>query len=194
MIIDLILPAACLIYVLAATTDVAARIIPDTCSLALLLLGLLRLLLIDGSASALADAATAAGTFTVLVMLCMAGLLGGGDAKLIAASTFFLGFERLADFFSTTALSGGILGPPLFDRSRRPVRPHDASSASVRPRLAPWLETPPQGGAGGGTPARRPKAINPLRRCHRRRRTDLARRPPLIRMPSCFFEFCSSAW
>jgi prepilin peptidase CpaA len=106
---DIILPAACLIYVLAATSDLATRIIPDTCSLALLLLGLLRLLLIDGSASAFADAATAAATFIVLVMLCMAGLLGGGDAKLIAASTFFLGFERLADFFSTTALSGGIL-------------------------------------------------------------------------------------
>ena len=99
-VIDLILPAACLVYVLAAASDVAARIIPDSCSLALLLLGLLRLLLlIDGSASALVDVATAAGTFAVLVMLCMAGLLGGGDAKLIAASTFFLGFERLADFF-----------------------------------------------------------------------------------------------
>ncbi|GEO40559.1 prepilin peptidase CpaA [Skermanella aerolata] len=107
--IDLILLAACLVYILAATFDLATRIIPDTCSLVLLLLGLLRLLLIDGSASAFADAATAAGTFIVLVMLCMAGLLGGGDAKLIAASTFFLGFERLADFFSTTALSGGIL-------------------------------------------------------------------------------------
>jgi prepilin peptidase CpaA len=109
MTIDLILPAACLIYLLAATTDVAARIIPDTCSLFLLLLGLLRLLSIDGSASALADSAVAAGTFAVLVMLCMAGLLGGGDAKLIAASTFFLGSERLADFFSATALSGGVL-------------------------------------------------------------------------------------
>jgi prepilin peptidase CpaA len=108
-VIDIILTAACLIYVLAALSDITARIIPDTCSLALLLLGLSRLILIDGSASALADAATAAGVFTVLVMLCMAGLLGGGDAKLIAASTFFLGFERLADFFSTTALSGGIL-------------------------------------------------------------------------------------
>ena len=109
-VIDLILPAACLVYVLAAASDVAARIIPDSCSLALLLLGLLRLLLlIDGSASALVDVATAAGTFAVLVMLCMAGLLGGGDAKLIAASTFFLGFERLADFFSATALSGGAL-------------------------------------------------------------------------------------
>ena len=108
-LIDLILLVASVIYILAAANDVVARIIPDTCSLALLLLGLSRLILIDGSASALADAATAAGVFTVLVMLCMAGLLGGGDAKLIAASTFFLGFERLADFFSTTALSGGIL-------------------------------------------------------------------------------------
>jgi prepilin peptidase CpaA len=109
LFIDLILLAACLVYILAAANDVVARIIPDTCSLALLLLGLSRLILIDGSASAFVDVATAAGTFIVLVMLCMAGLLGGGDAKLIAASTFFLGFERLADFFSTTALSGGIL-------------------------------------------------------------------------------------
>jgi prepilin peptidase CpaA len=107
--VDLILPAACLVYVLAAANDVVARIIPDTCSLALLLLGLLRLLLIDGGASALSDVAAAAGTFAVLVMLCMAGLLGGGDAKLISASTFFLGFERLAEFFSTTALFGGVL-------------------------------------------------------------------------------------
>jgi prepilin peptidase CpaA len=105
---DIILPAAGLVYVLAATNDLVTRIIPDTCSLALLL-GLSRLILIDGSASAFADAATAAGVFTVLVMLCIAGLLGGGGAKLITASTFFLGFERLADFFSTTALSKGIL-------------------------------------------------------------------------------------
>ena len=88
---------------------VAARIIPDTCSLALLLLGLPHFSLIDGSASALADTAAAAGTFAVLVMLCMAGLLGGGDAKLITASTFFLKSERLADFFHTTVLSGGVL-------------------------------------------------------------------------------------
>jgi prepilin peptidase CpaA len=68
---------------------VAFGIIPDTCSLALPLLDLLHFFLIDGSASALADIAAAAGTFALLVMLCMAGQFGGGDANLIAASTFF---------------------------------------------------------------------------------------------------------
>ncbi|EWY36627.1 hypothetical protein N825_09910 [Skermanella stibiiresistens SB22] len=108
-LIEPILLAACLIYVLAATTDVAARTIPDACSLALLLLGILRLALVDGGASAVTDAAVAAGVFVALVMLCAAGFLGGGDAKLIGASTFFLGFDRLADFLSVTAIAGGVL-------------------------------------------------------------------------------------
>ncbi|UEM25095.1 prepilin peptidase (plasmid) [Skermanella mucosa] len=107
--VEPILLAACLIYALAAAHDVAARTIPDSCSIALFLLALLRLTLIDGGASAFFDAAVSFGVFAALVMLCAAGLLGGGDAKLIGSSTFLLGFDRLTDFLAATALAGGIL-------------------------------------------------------------------------------------
>lgn len=107
--VEPILLAAGLIYALAAAHDVAARTIPDTCSVALVLLALLRLALTGGGASAFIDAAVSFGVFAALVMLCAAGLLGGGDAKLIGSSTFLLGFDRLADFLTATALAGGVL-------------------------------------------------------------------------------------
>jgi prepilin peptidase CpaA len=51
----------------------------------------------------------AAGTFLVLALLCMAGKLGGGDVKLMAASVLLVGAGSFLEFLLLTALSGGVL-------------------------------------------------------------------------------------
>ncbi len=65
--------------------------------------------------------------FTMLVvgiLMFSRGWLGGGDAKLLAAATLWLGFERLFDYLLYVAMVGGLLAfiilfyrsiaPPLF--------------------------------------------------------------------------------
>ena len=51
----------------------------------------------------------AIGTFFVLALLCMAGKLGGGDVKLLAASVLLVGAGSFFDFLLLTALAGGVL-------------------------------------------------------------------------------------
>jgi prepilin peptidase CpaA len=54
---ELILPAALIVYFLAAAHDVAARTIPDRCSLALIVLAVSRFVLAgDGTAAMMATA------------------------------------------------------------------------------------------------------------------------------------------
>ena len=51
----------------------------------------------------------AVATFFVLALLCMAGKLGGGDVKLLAASVLLVGASSFFDFLILTALAGGVL-------------------------------------------------------------------------------------
>ncbi|MFE1600935.1 A24 family peptidase [Methylobacterium sp. ID0610] len=52
-----------------------------------------------------AGALTLALTFTLFAL----GLIGGGDAKLAAATALWLGFEPLADYVVVASLAGGLL-------------------------------------------------------------------------------------
>ncbi|HZP99675.1 MAG TPA: prepilin peptidase [Reyranella sp.] len=64
--------------------------------------------------------------FGVGALAFAAGVLGGGDVKLLAAATLFAGPAQLLDFLTVTALAGGVLalailagapiGPALPDR------------------------------------------------------------------------------
>ncbi len=105
----LVLPAAAACYLLAAATDVAARVIPDRCSVALVLLTLAHHGLAGGATQAGMALAVGAAVFLALSLLCMAGVMGGGDAKLLGASAALLGPALLPEFLLTTALAGGAL-------------------------------------------------------------------------------------
>ena len=71
-------------------------------------------------------------TFAVVLALCMAlfsaGLFGGGDAKLLAAASLWVGYEALPAYIEMTAICGGILALALLAFRRielpEPVRQH----------------------------------------------------------------------
>jgi prepilin peptidase CpaA len=77
-----------------------------------------------------------------------AGVLGGGDVKLLAAASLFAGSARLVDFLVVTALVGGALGlAVLVGAPIGPATP--ATDGTVRARLRSGLPYGPAIAAGG---------------------------------------------
>jgi prepilin peptidase CpaA len=108
----LTLPALAL-FATAAATDLRARRIPNRLTLALALLGLARVTwALAAGAPPLplaADLAAAAVVFALATAGFAAGLLGGGDVKLLAAGTLWVGAGALAPYLLTTVFAGGVL-------------------------------------------------------------------------------------
>ena len=94
----------------AAASDLLTMTIPNRLSLALVA-GFLLLAWIGGLAPqaillhVLAGAMVLAGTFAMFAF----GWIGGGDAKLAAATALWLGFGLLAEYLFTAAIGGGLL-------------------------------------------------------------------------------------
>jgi prepilin peptidase CpaA len=90
----------------AAWRDIATRTIPDRISLALAVLGL-ACRLTQGWPAVLLSVAVAAALFVILLVCHARGLIGGADAKLLAALA--LGFSPLGSYqlITITALAGG---------------------------------------------------------------------------------------
>ena len=94
----------------AAASDLLTMTIPNRLSLALAG-GFLVLAWVGGLAPqtillhVLAGAVVLAGTFAMFAF----GWIGGGDAKLAAATALWLGFGLLAEYLFTAALAGGLL-------------------------------------------------------------------------------------
>jgi prepilin peptidase CpaA len=72
-----------------------------------------------------AGAHVAAGlSMLVLASVCFGlGLMGGGDAKLLAAAALWMGWRNLAPFVLLTALAGACLGMLLLALRRQLPRP-----------------------------------------------------------------------
>ena len=94
-------------------TDTFSRRIPNPVSAALALLGLLRLGAAlaagDGALTAGLDIAAALGVFALAALAFRFRLLGGGDVKLLAAGTLWLGAAALGPYLMVTVLAGGLL-------------------------------------------------------------------------------------
>lgn len=77
-----------------------------------------------------------------------AGVLGGGDVKLLAAASLFAGPAHLVDFLVVTALVGGVLGlAVLVGAPIGPATP--AADGTVRARMRSGLPYGPAIAAGG---------------------------------------------
>jgi prepilin peptidase CpaA len=94
------------LYALASFRDLALRRIPDRCSIGLLALGAAALLLTE-PARLPGALLTAACVFAVLVAAHRARLMGGGDVKLLAASSLLVGPASVPGLVEATALAGG---------------------------------------------------------------------------------------
>ncbi len=118
----------------AALRDVMTRLIPDGVSLAIAAAGF-SLRLFEGWAAAATSVGLAAVVFCSLLLLAMRGLLGGGDVKLIAATTMGLPPPDVWTFIVATVLAGGILGVAYLIGRRVVSRPRRTPGASILRRV-----------------------------------------------------------
>lgn len=96
--------------VVAATADVLSRRIPNHLTV-LTAVSFLPFALAAGmpSHAMLLHAGVGIAMLAVGFLLFSFNIIGGGDAKLLAAAAFWLGLDSLAVFLSMTVLAGGIL-------------------------------------------------------------------------------------
>src|SRR3954471_1653778 len=97
------------LYALVSVNDVLYRKIPDIFPILISSIGLGMLVINGDWLGGFTTFGLAVGTFLVLALLCMAGKLGGGDVKLLAASVLLVGAGSFFDFLVLTALAGGML-------------------------------------------------------------------------------------
>ena len=97
----------------------------------------------------LAAVGCAVAVFAVGALGFAGGILGGGDVKLLAASSLFAGPGLLVDFILITAVAGGLLGLAML--AGAPIGPAAAltSGGTVRARLRGGLPYGPAIAAGG---------------------------------------------
>jgi prepilin peptidase CpaA len=98
-----------LIMGVAVWFDLATRTIPDMCSIALAVLGVVGRLL-DGPLAAAASVGIALLVGLAFVFLHARGVIGGGDVKLIVALAVGTPPGNMLDLLFVIAMSGGVLG------------------------------------------------------------------------------------
>src|SRR5262245_13584994 len=98
------------VFAAAAYSDVRARHIPNELSLAIGALALVRLIPTgDPHPAAVWSIAAAAVVFVVAFVQWRFGLLGGGDAKLLAAAALLVGWRDLFNFLFLMSLGGAVV-------------------------------------------------------------------------------------
>lgn len=106
------LSASCfsLLMVVAGVGDVLSRRIPNVLCLLIALLFFPLALAAEMSWVMIGWSAATALMVLVAGFTCFhLGYLGGGDAKLLVASTLWFGFSGIAPFLAMTAIAGGVL-------------------------------------------------------------------------------------
>lgn len=128
-ILPLLLPvSASAVFLAAAVTDIRARRIANGLVLALAVIAGLRMA-VEGGPS-LADLGVALALFAAGVLAFHAGVMGGGDVKLLAVGALWTGAAGAGPFLVATALAGGALALGFLI-----VRPKDAAG---RPMSLPY--------------------------------------------------------
>ena len=114
---QLSLLAAALALVIAAGSDLRRYMIPDTCSLVLLATFLVYVLSGATHAAWPLHLAVAVLVFLAGIGVFAAGLAGGGDVKLFAATALWAGPELLAGLVVVMSLAGGLLAMAVLSRT-----------------------------------------------------------------------------
>ena len=94
------------IFAVAAYGDIRTRRIPNVLALAIAALGLGRLVLAHDPIAVGYTLVAAAAMLGVGFLLFWRGILGGGDAKLIAATALLVGYHDLLEFLFLMSLCG----------------------------------------------------------------------------------------
>jgi prepilin peptidase CpaA len=97
------------LVVVAAYGDVRTLRIPNLLVAAVGALGVLRLIVIGDPSVALYTAGASAAVFVTAFVLFWLRLIGGGDAKLIAATALLVGYNELLNFLLLMSICGALL-------------------------------------------------------------------------------------
>jgi prepilin peptidase CpaA len=133
-----------LLVIVAALTDLTSFTIPNRIS-ALLLLGFLpaALALSRSWGEIGLDAAVFAAALLAGMAMFAAGWIGGGDAKLLAAVSLWLGLGAMPLFLIVTALTGGALAVLLMNARSPWAQPYLGGAPGWLARLAtPGADVP----------------------------------------------------
>lgn len=139
-----LLTAFPLLVVAAALTDVTSFTIPNRISALLVLVFIPAALVLHAP---LGDMSVHAAVFVVALLVSMslfaAGWIGGGDAKLLASASLWIGLQAMPMFLIATALAGGALSVMLVGIRAAWLQPHLAGAPAWFARLAaPGADVP----------------------------------------------------
>ena len=109
-----------LLMALAASSDLFTMTIPNRLALALVA-GFAVMVPITGLGLEAVALHLAAGILTVTIAFFAFGWIGGGDAKLAAATALWLGFGTLAEYLLIAAVAGGALTVGLIALRQLPL-------------------------------------------------------------------------
>ncbi len=115
------------VLIVAAYGDICRRRIPNELVISIAILGLARMIIVGEPGAALWTLAAGAAVLFTGFLLFWRGLIGGGDAKLLAAVVLLVGYRELADLLLIMSLVGGLL----------------ALVVIAIDRLGPWLPPVP---------------------------------------------------
>lgn len=130
----LAVPAAVVLLLIAASSDLLSRTIPDWVSVTLAGLGLVNRALI-GFGAAATSVLLAFLVFLVLAVAHARGGLGGGDVKLVSAAAFGLSPTGLYEMLLCMSFAGGVLAVAHFVARRLPRPAFSPPGASRLRRL-----------------------------------------------------------
>jgi prepilin peptidase CpaA len=101
---------------IVAYGDMRTRRIPNVLSLAVAILGLLRIILGHDPIANGQTLAAGAAVFVAAFLLFWYGAIGGGDAKLAAATALLVGYHDLFSFLFLMSVCGGALALAMLAR------------------------------------------------------------------------------
>lgn len=134
------------LLIVAALRDVTTYTIPNWISLALIAAFFPTALALGLDLSTLGlHAAIGFGALVAGMAMFALGWIGGGDAKVFAATALWLGWPASATFLLATALAGGVLAVTLLAMRSIRLRPYVSAGPSWLSRLAEPGENVPYG-------------------------------------------------
>ena len=104
---NILIAIAGLVLLYSAYSDIRYRILPDTASLVLVCLAVIRWSWAEDWGGLVWSFTCALGLFVLSAAVFARGWLGGGDVKLMTATSFFVGTNSFLSFIVVMSFAGG---------------------------------------------------------------------------------------
>jgi len=111
-----VLSTSIVILAIIAYGDVRTRRIPNVLAFSIAVLGLIRMVFDLDLTTAIHTIEASAAVFVAAFILFWRGILGGGDAKLVAATALLIGSHHLVDFLFLMSVCGAALALAILAR------------------------------------------------------------------------------